>query len=50
MIISEKQIMFIVKYLQNALDNNLSIVDEEHAKILLEQIADQQSEELKVVE
>ena len=50
MIISEKQIMKLIRYLRASIQQILTEAGKEHALILLSQIEDQQSEELKVIE
>lgn len=50
MIISEKQILALIKLLKIALDDNLSNYGRNQANKLLDLIEFQQSEQLKVVE
>ena len=49
MIISEKQLVLLIKYLEIALKDNLSGFGKESAKKLLAAIINQQSDELKTV-
>ena len=50
MIISEKQIIDLMVYLERSINCQLTEAGNEHAEILLDKIRSQQSEELKVIE
>lgn len=50
MIISEKQIMLLIKYLEISIDGNLTSHGEMAANQLLEDIINQQSQELKNIQ
>lgn len=50
MIINEKQILQLVRILELLLDDNLSEHGKDTAQLLIDDIVNQQSEELKVIE
>lgn len=50
MIISEQQILKLMEYLMLSIQGSLTDAGVERAEILIDQIKEQQSEELKVIE